>query len=157
MLLTLSPQAIGQIETRLIECARLQSAVERLDCYDELANSLQSTSDGADMLYVQPPQEFLAAQLRVAPENSDFDLTVNKFLLLIQNATMDNGRPILIKGWRMEKTGYSLQLKMKSPVSLMFSYEPGGNSKITVLQPVHRQGVVVDPELFVMNIAAMSP
>jgi hypothetical protein len=146
----LSLQAQGQMETRFMSCAQIKSDLERLTCFDKLAEELSAEKT----VYVKPPQQFLDSQLRVDPEKSDFDLTIDQFVQLIRSAKMEDGQPVVVNGWSVHPRGYTLSIQMNSSVQLVFVFEPRKNNKVSVLQPVLIKGIETDPEVFVMTMAA---
>lgn len=157
-LLAASVQAHAQTEPSLLSCSKIESDSERLSCYDRLVNEIYGTGKAhtdshAKVLYIQPPQEFLASELRVDPAKSDFDLTIQQFIELIKSAKLENGQPVVIDGWSMQDQGFVLNIQMKSPVQLLFEFGPQHN-EYSVLQPVSVKGAKVDAALFVMNMAA---
>ena len=150
VMLIISFHAAAGIEPRLIHCLQIKTDRERLSCYDNLAKELTVSEDH----YIQPPQEFLDSQLRVTPEESDFDLTIDQFIQLVKSAKLENGQPVVINGWTTQDQGYVLSIQMKSTIQLLFVFDPDKNREFSVLQPVEVKGIKMDPTLFVMNMAA---
>ena len=150
----------------LLSCAQVQSEQQRLDCFDTVVLRMrQSQSSGSDnsidaktTLIADPSSTLLASKLRVDRNQDDFDLTVAQFLDLIKVAVLDEGSPIEILGWqRVDKQQYTLWLDLRGRTGLVFQLYPQTGSAISVLQSVTMQNRLVDPGMFIMNIAAMGP
>jgi len=149
----------AQIDPRMIICSKISSDDDRLSCYDRLVQELSASDESSaktekKIIYIQPPQEFLDSQLRVNPQKSDFDLTINQFIELVKSAKLENGKPVVIKGWSTRGKDYVLHIQMKTPIQVQFVFDPELHSEYSVLQPVLVKGIKMDPALFVMNMAA---
>lgn len=159
VMLTATFQVSAQVETQIISCSKIKSEDLRLSCYDHVAKQIaegevKGLNSNDKPVFIQPSQEFLRSQLRTSPDNSDFDLTINQFLSLIKSAKLESGQSVVITGWTSSSDGYVLNIRMKSPLQLIFLFDPEKHSEFSVLQPVRIKGVKVDPALFVMNMAA---
>jgi len=147
-----SLQAQSTVEQSVADCRKESDTLLRLRCYDALADHLHLPATH----YVQPVEGFLRSELRVRADTRDFALSVESFINLIRQAEFDDHKKIQVHGWRQMKQGYALDLTMREPLSIKFLFNPD-QTAYSILQPVRKDGELVDPTQFVFVIAAMTP
>lgn len=146
-------------------CSRISNNDMRLDCYDRYVVQLKEHQDGGQQaiqsaLLQSPGEEILSSALQ-ATNDDGFNLSVSQFLHLIEIAELDEGGGIPILGWqKLDRNNYVLWLKLRGRTGLAIQYYAKSKKNaraISVLESVVMQGNEVDPGMFIMNIAAMSP
>ena len=146
----------SELKNDIKDCAREQTAINRLDCYDKLAEKYELTTT---QNYIEPPEEFLSSKLTVTPWHNDYTLTVKDFINLIESAVMDDGEKIEIHGWTRQGHDYVLNITMRRPLRLRFlPFETATNDiPLSLLRSLIVDGETTDPELFITTIASMVP
>jgi len=145
--------AIAATPKRWEQCSTIKDDKLRLACYDQFA---QISLNLNQKNHYTPPDKFLNAELRVDKHVSEYRLRVSDFLALIKAAVMDNQKKIEILGWQ-KKHHYELHIRMHQPVSLQFEHINTKTENFCVLKPVLVDGEIIDPAIFILNIASMSP
>ncbi|MFV2056778.1 MAG: hypothetical protein ACC707_09940 [Thiohalomonadales bacterium] len=135
------------------QCISIKDDSLRLACYDKTAKISHQVDQKN---HYTPPDKFLNAELRVDKHVSEYRLRVSDFLALIKAAVMDNQKKIEILGWE-KKHHYELHIRMRQPVSLQFEHIDAKTENFCVLKPVLVDGEIIDPAIFILNIASMSP
>jgi len=155
----------AELLPELTRCEDIKPDSERLDCFDKLVRQLrqQSVADlltrSQPSLLPQPSPEVLSSKLKT-PE-SDMALSVQAFLDMIKEAELDEGGGIEILGWQqLDQSNYILWLKLRGRAGLTIQfYEKSKQRKtaVSVLESVVMEGQHINPDMFIMNIAAMGP
>lgn len=144
----------ASLQDKLSSCAKIQSNQGRLNCYDQLI----PTNNNLRPKYSKTiSSKFLHSEIRADKAVSEYQLAVKDFLELIKIAVMDDNRKIGILGWEKKQQNYILHLRMRQSVSLVFQYISSSSENFSVLNPVVIDGVIMDPAVFITNIASMSP
>ncbi len=141
--------AAAELRDGLARCAGLQDSEQRLQCYDELA-AVNSRD------YVTPDASFLAAQLRVDASRQDYRLTMRDFISMVNEARVDEKKPVLVYGWTRRDDRYALHLKLHEPLTVEFIHVRDGDGNYCVLQPVVTRRGITDPDQFITILAAMT-
>ena len=139
---------------RFVACSQIVNAEKRLQCFDSLSKQFIIDKKSNN---IQPTTEFLESELRVDKTRSDFHLKINDFIAMLAAAKLDSGKTIEIYGWERHGDQYTLVIGMRTTTRLQFTYNHGVNANYSVLAPVLVDGAMIDPALFVLNIAAMTP
>ena len=142
-----------EIAPALLECRKLDNSELRLACYDGLA---QLARAAADKHTTTPGARFLAAKLRTTMEGSDYQLTMQAFMDLVNVAKFDETEKIKIHGWSRHEASYFLHLAMREPITLEFFHYDDGAENLSILLPVVSGSQIYDPEQFVFIIASMA-
>lgn len=141
----------------LTPCMGIQDRDARLSCYDAWALQLKTpSSDIRTEPSATPTPTVLASELRVRRERQDFSLTLQGFLTLIRMAQLEDGGNIQIMGWKRNAQQYTLWLDLHGGTPLVFRFYADANTPVSVLEPVVTAKGIIDPELFIMTIAAMA-
>jgi len=137
-------------------CTQVNDATKRLSCYDRVAKEYQLIEEAE---YIAPPEKFLSSKLTVTPWHSEYSLTVQGFVTLIENAVMANGDKIEIHGWTRQDHDYVLNITMRRPLHLRFlPFETATDEiPLSLLRSIIIDGEETDPELFITTIASMIP
>lgn len=156
MLCGLKQGVASEIKNDLSKCAIEQTALKRLDCYDGLAKKYQLVSQKN---FIEPSEEFLSSQLTVTPWNSEYTLSVDGFVKLIESAIMDDGEKIEVQGWTRQGHDYVLNITMRRPLRLKFlPFETATDEiPLSLLRNLIIDGETTDPGLFITTIASMVP
>lgn len=145
----------GKVQTRILQCAQLPDDVERLACFDEVAESLSTPV--SQVYSFKPEAFFLATEIRVHPAVSEYSINVGNFLDLMRAAVVDETDHVRIDGWERKGESYILHFVLRHSGQVEFVYHGEGKERFSVMTSVIIGGRVMDPDQFIFNIAAMVP
>ncbi len=134
-------------------CRQIVNDGQRLACYDDISDV---TAAPATEEYLIPDRQFMQAELRTVPDQRDYTLTVEKFLVMLREARYDDTKSVVIHGWTRQADNYLLHITLREPVVLEFFYHHSDGQNYCVLQPVVAGKRVYNPEQFIFILAAMT-
>ncbi|RME59692.1 hypothetical protein D6779_03690 [Candidatus Parcubacteria bacterium] len=100
--------------------------------------------------YIEPENSFLDSTVLARPGIDDFGgLKVSELVSMIKKVKMDNGKPIVVKGWKKNDDGYSLDVVARKEYKLDFLWSGG---KFSILQPIGKGKERMSAFLYIQTI-----
>ena len=96
----------------------------------------------------KPDDAFLDSSMILRPGVDDAGVTVRKYVDFLETRSQHDGSPILITGWERTNAGYALNLKLKVPTKLEFTWSK--QEKVALLQYADVEGQRIPALTFYM-------